>query len=205
GLERAHAQFFGQGKGLAVVGFGLRGIGGIGGGIDSTKLVQCERLVPARLLLLGQVERLAGMLPGLLAGARPPTGLTEPRIVRTSKCACADPFADCLLQQRTPLCEAPLERICRAQACRDPWPPILVAGVTTEGQALLQHLDGGLQVPLGEVQETKADADKDWCVPSAVQCGATERLLPVAPALGEGSERTQGQRQPRPRSDPRVC
>ena len=38
----------------------------------------------------------------------------------------------------------------------------------------------------------------DRCGPSAFQCGEAERLLPVAPALGEGPERTQGQRQPRP-------
>jgi hypothetical protein len=53
GLERAHAQLFGQGEGLLVVGFSLRGIGRVGVGIDNAKLVQREGLVPACLLLPG--------------------------------------------------------------------------------------------------------------------------------------------------------
>ena len=39
GLERAHAEFLGQGQGLLVVGFGLCGIGRIGVGLDNAKLV----------------------------------------------------------------------------------------------------------------------------------------------------------------------
>ena len=39
-------------------------------------------------------------------------------------------------------------------------------------------------------------------VPSAFQRGEAERLLPVAPALGEGPERAQGPRQPRLGLDP---
>ena len=68
----------GQGQGLLVVGFGLRDIGGIGVGMDDAKLVQRERLVPAFLLLPGQVERLARVLPGLLAASRQTTDLAEP-------------------------------------------------------------------------------------------------------------------------------
>ena len=78
GLERAHAQLLGQGQGLLVVGFGLRGIGGVGVGMDGAKLVQRVRLVPAFLLLPGQVERLARVLPGLLAASRQTTDLAEP-------------------------------------------------------------------------------------------------------------------------------
>ena len=78
GHERAHAEFLGQGQGLLVVGFGLRGIGGVGVGLDDAKLVQRERLVPAFLLLPGQVERLARVLPGLLAASRQTTDLAEP-------------------------------------------------------------------------------------------------------------------------------
>ena len=66
GHERAHAEFVGEGEGLLVVGFGLCDIGGIGG-MDGTKLVQRTRLIPACLLLPGQVEGLVGVLPGLLA------------------------------------------------------------------------------------------------------------------------------------------
>ena len=53
GLERAHAECFGQGQGLLVVGFGVRDIGGIGVGMDDAKLVQRERLAPAFLALPG--------------------------------------------------------------------------------------------------------------------------------------------------------
>ena len=70
GLEWAHAEFLGQGEGLAVVGFGLRGIRGIGVGLDNAKLVQRERLVGTLFVLPGQAERLARMLPGLLATSR---------------------------------------------------------------------------------------------------------------------------------------
>ena len=78
GHERAHAEFLGQGQGLLVVGFGLRDIGRDGVGMDDAKLVQRKRLVPACLLLPGQVERLACVLPGLLAASRQTTDLTEP-------------------------------------------------------------------------------------------------------------------------------
>ena len=121
GLERAHAEFLGQGQGLLVVGFGLRGIGGIGVGMDDAKLVQRERLVPAFLVLPGQVERLARVLPGLLAASRQTTDLAEPCDPEgmTLQRARADTFADRLLQQRAPLREAPLERRGIAQARRD--------------------------------------------------------------------------------------
>ena len=117
----------------------------------------------------------------------------------------AETFADRLLQQRAPLREAPLERRGRAQARHDRSQPVPVAGGTTEGQALLEHPDGVLQVPLGEVQEAEAAVGNDRCGPSAFQRGEAERLLPVAPALGEGPERHQGPRQPRLGLDPHVC
>ena len=74
GLKGAHAECLGQGEGLLVVCFGLCGIGGGGMGLDGAQLVQRERLVPARLLLPGQVERLVRVLAGLLAASRQPTG-----------------------------------------------------------------------------------------------------------------------------------
>ena len=78
GLEGAHTEFLGQGEGLLVVGFGLRVIRGICVGVDNAKLVQRERLVSALFVLPGQVERLAGVLPGLLAASRQTTYLAEP-------------------------------------------------------------------------------------------------------------------------------
>src|SRR5712692_5136520 len=93
----------------------------------------------------------------------------------------ADSYADRLLQQRAPLREAPLQRRGRAQARRDRWQPGPVAGSTTEGQALIEHPDGVLQVPLGEVQEAEAAVGHDRCDSAALQCGEAERLLPMAP------------------------
>ena len=117
----------------------------------------------------------------------------------------ANTFADRLFQQRVPLCEAPLERIGIAQPPHEPWQMVLVAGGTTEGQALLQHPDSGLQVPLGEVQAAEPAVGSDRCICSAFQRGEAERLLPVAPALGEGPELAQGLRQPRLGPDPHIC
>jgi hypothetical protein len=59
------------------VGFGLCGIRGIGVGMDNAKLVQRPRLVPACLLLPGQIERLARVLPSLLAATRQMTDPAE--------------------------------------------------------------------------------------------------------------------------------
>src|SRR5882724_13373394 len=70
---------------------------------------------------------------------------------------------------------------------------------------MLQHPDGGRQVPLGEVQVAEAVVDKDRSVPSAYQRDEAERLLSVAPALGESPELAQGPRQPPPGSDPKAC
>src|SRR5262245_52936175 len=85
--------------------------------MGGTKLVECERLVPAFLLLSGQVKRLAGVLPGLIAAARQPTDLAEPcdPVGMIEQRACAGSVADRLLQQRAPRREAPLQRIGRAQ------------------------------------------------------------------------------------------
>ena len=189
------------------MGFGLRGIGGIGVGLDDAKLVQRQRLVGAFFVLPGQVERLARVLPGLLAASRQTTDLAEPcnPVGMTIQRARTDTFADRLLQQRAPLRQAPLERRGIAQARRDRSQIGPVAGGTTEGQAPLQHPDGVLQVPLGEVQVAEAGVGNDRCLPSAFQRGEAERLLPVAPALGEGPERPQGPRQPRLGLDPHVC
>ena len=120
-LERAHPQRLGQGQRLVVVGFGLFGIAGSGVGIDGAKLVQRDCLLPTGLLLPGQVECLAGVLPGLRAASHQTTDLAEPsdpRGLRAQR-ACAETFADRLLEQRTPLREAPLQRRGIAKTCRD--------------------------------------------------------------------------------------
>jgi hypothetical protein len=165
--------------------------------MDDAKLVQRQRLFSSCPLLPGQVERLAGGLLDLLAASRQTTRLAEPRDPGglTEQPARAETFADPLLQQRAPLRETPLEHSGIAQARHDSCQPVPVAGGPTEGQALVEHLAGVLQVPLGEIQEAEAAADNDRCVPAAFQCGEAECLLPVAPALGEGPECAQGQPQ----------
>ena len=54
------------------------------------------------------------------------------------------------------------------------------------------------QVPLGEVQVAERTVGHDRGEASAYERGKSEGLLPVAPTLGEGSERAQGPRQKRP-------
>ena len=78
GHERTHTEVRGQGEGLLVMRFGLCGIRGTGVGIDNAKLVQRQRLVPACLLLPGQVECLERVLPGLIVASRQTPDLTEP-------------------------------------------------------------------------------------------------------------------------------
>ena len=118
----------------------------------------------------------------------------------------ADTFADRLLQQRAPLREAPLERIGIAQARRD----------RVANRSGCRRHDRGpgpgsntrmacSRSPWARYRSPRPAVGNDRCVPSACQRGEAERLLPVAPALGEGPERAQGPRQPRPGPDPQVC
>src|SRR5262245_948967 len=96
--------------------------------MDGAQLVQRERLIPPVSLMPGQVKRVVRVLPGLLAAPCQTTDLAEPcdrlgALPRTR----ADSYADPLLQQRTPLHEAPLERRGIARARHDlsqPVPPV---------------------------------------------------------------------------------
>jgi hypothetical protein len=88
---------------------------------------------------------------------------------------------------------------------RDPAQLGPVARGTTAVQALFQHPNGVLQIPFGKIQEAEVSVDHDRCVPPAVQCSKAERLLSIAPTLGEGSKRAQGLRQLRPGLDPQGC
>src|SRR5262245_49600761 len=175
--------------------------------MDNAELMQRERLVAAFLVLPGQVERLARVLPGLRAVPCQPTDLAEPGDVggMTEQRTSADIFADPLLQQCVRLREAPLEPIGRAQTRRNRSQHAPVPGGTTQGQALLQYSDGHLQIPLVEERGAEPTVDNDRCEPSAFQRSEAKRLLPVASALSESPEVAQGLRQPRPGCDPQVC
>src|SRR5262245_57520975 len=124
------------------------------------------------------------MLPGFLATALQTIDLAEPcdPAGMMEQRACADSYVDRLLQQRAPLCEAPLQRIGRAQPRHDLRQPVSVARGTTEGQALVEHPDGVRQVPLVEVQKAMAAVGNNRCGPSTFERGEAERLLPMAPA-----------------------
>src|SRR5262245_58666245 len=96
------------------------------------------RLAPTFLLLPGQIERLAGVLPGLIHAPPEETDRAKPRNIEgPSSRARADTFADRLLQQRAPLGEASLEGIGITQARRDRSQLVAVTRGTTEGQATL--------------------------------------------------------------------
>jgi hypothetical protein len=174
-------------------------------GLDDAKLVQRACLAPAVLLLPGQVERPACVFPGLLATSGKATDLAALCQLVGTTLPPTRAEADRLLQQRVPLREAPLECIGSAQTYRDPLQPGLVAGGTTEGQALVEHPDGLRQVSLAEVHVAEAAVGMDRHGPAAFPCGEAERLLPVTPPLGEGPERTQGLRQKRLGLDPHSC
>jgi hypothetical protein len=120
-LQRTHAEFLGQCQGLLVAGCSLCEIRGIGVGIDDTKLVQRQCLIPMFLVLPGQRESLTGVLAGLSVPSRQTTDLAEARDPGDIPCkpACADTFADRLLQQRASLNEASLERRSIPQVCRN--------------------------------------------------------------------------------------
>jgi hypothetical protein len=72
GLERAHGELLGQHQRLPLARLGLLDVRWVGLGVDGTKLELRMRLYSTCLPLPGQVERLTGMLPGLveLSGAK---------------------------------------------------------------------------------------------------------------------------------------
>ena len=133
--ERAHAGFLGQSEGLLVVGFGLRDIGRVGVSMDGAKLVQRERLVPAFLLLSGQVERLAACCRAS-SPSRQTTDLAE--AIRPSgngyPSAPVRIFRGSPPPERAPLYEAPLERRGKAQIRRNQLQPVQVARGPTEAR-----------------------------------------------------------------------
>jgi hypothetical protein len=136
------------------------------------------------------------VLPGFRAASRQTTDLAEPCDADgiPLQPARAEIFTERLLQQGTPCFKVPSE--CRgiAEARRDGSQPGPVVGGPAEGEALRVDVDGGLQVPLGEVELAEAAVGNNRCIPSAFLCGEAERLLPVAPALGEGPERAYDRR-----------
>ncbi len=84
GLERAHAEFLGQGEGLAVVGFGLLDLRGLALRRNLAEEAQGIRLVATFLVLTGERQRPLGEGVRLLQAAsqqlRLPQGETTERL-----------------------------------------------------------------------------------------------------------------------------
>ena len=122
GLERAQAHCFGQGQGLLVVDGGWRQLGGIGSGLDGTKLGQRLRLMAPLLILPRQDQGLAGLLPGFVVASSEQTDRAEPReMVRMRvQGARAEIIPEHLLQERTSLGEASCQGVGMAEPRRNP-------------------------------------------------------------------------------------
>ena len=95
-LERAHAEFLGQGEGLAVVGFGLRALWGLAPRRNVAEEAQGIRLVAPFLVLTGKRQRPLGKGVRLLQAAsqhlRLPQGETTERLkVYSFRCRASVP------------------------------------------------------------------------------------------------------------------
>ena len=77
GLERAHAEFVGQGEGLLVVGFGLLDLRGIAPRRNLAEEAQGIRLVAPFLVLTGMRQRPLGEGVRLLQAASQQMRLTQ--------------------------------------------------------------------------------------------------------------------------------
>src|SRR5262249_33906910 len=139
GLERAHAEFLSQGESLLVIGFSLLSIRGVGVGLNDAKLAERERLEPALAVPLGQVERLACVLPSLLIVPLEETDRAEPCEIEGLRVqsAHAATFPERLLQERAPLGEVARKRQRIAEGSRGRSSDVPVVGGAAEGQALV--------------------------------------------------------------------
>jgi hypothetical protein len=96
-------------------------VGGIGISMDSPQPAERLPLVPARLLLPSELERLVRLLPGLLPASSQQTHVAEPchmeglRLQRAG----VETFLERLLQERAPVDEVARERVGIAQAHGD--------------------------------------------------------------------------------------
>ena len=125
------------------------------------------RLVSTRLLLSGQVERLTGVLPGLVDASGEEIDYAElPKVagITPAQRACVEIVPARLLQECEALSKTSYLGVRLTQAPSDGSEHGLVVGGATEGQALLEHPNGRFQVPLSEVQGAETLAGVDRCV-----------------------------------------
>ena len=78
GQERAHPEFLSQGAGLPIVRFGLLNLKRLAMSEALTEEPVCPGLVASLLVLLGEIERTFGKLPGILSTAGQERGLAQP-------------------------------------------------------------------------------------------------------------------------------
>ena len=121
GLERAHAEFLGQGEGLVVVGFGLLALRGLAPRGNIAEEAQGIRLVTAFLVLRVCSRACSARVLRLLQAAGQQLRLAQVR-EQQSAWRLSLPFVGGLFQhpfeQRHGLGDAPGQRIRRAQGRR---------------------------------------------------------------------------------------
>jgi hypothetical protein len=122
GLERAHAEFLGQGQGLPVVGFGRLAFRSLAPRRNIAEEAQGIRLVTMFLALTGICQYTLGEGVRLLQMAgqqlRLPQGETTERLMDDrSRCSC---LFHCLREQRHGVGTTPGQGVCRTQGRRCP-------------------------------------------------------------------------------------
>jgi len=122
GNQRAHAKFFGQGKGLSVVGFSFFDMQRIALRCNITEEVQGIRLVTAFLVVTGERQRVLGKGVRLLEAASPqmrlPQGETTERL-KYYYFRCSRLFHR-LREQRHGITDAPAQSVRRSQGRSHP-------------------------------------------------------------------------------------
>ena len=155
-LQRAHAEFLGQGEGLAVVDFGLHGIRRVAPCCDVAEEAQGIGLVAAFLACAGLRQRLLGEGLRLLQAAsqqmRLPQGETTERL-QPDQFPCSHLFHR-LREQRHGIGDAPGQGVRRPQGRSDPGEIEWEVCVLTDAHGPFEPGECAGQVALAEGQQT---------------------------------------------------
>src|SRR5262245_48455575 len=189
GLEGTHAEFLGQGEGLAVVIFSLLDLWEILMGGDLPEEPQGPRLVPPLLMDAGEVEGPPSELDRLLHAAGQQIGLAHiahPQRLTTHSPYCGIPLLR-LLQQRQGLGDTPGKGIHTAQGRGDLGEPDQYVVNPAEIKAAFEHGDGPGEVPCAEGEKTDAEIRIEKAVWMIDRFGDPNRLFSMCDPLGERS------------------
>jgi hypothetical protein len=162
-----------------------------------------------RFQLSGHVERLTGMLVGLVDASGEEIDYAElPKVagITPAQRARVEIVPARLLLENEALGKTSRVGVRLTQAPSNGTSDSLIVRGATEGHALLEHPDGCFQVPLSEVQtaEARANGDRDVPVPLFIPPGKAERLFPVASPFSKLPQHTQHLREPRLRGDASI-